>query len=112
MANVNEPSRIVSSVCSAFAGQAPLAQSREARYGPKQPCFLDSSGPGRHKHARGAELQVSRPLLRPVSAVRTQHPTERSRSGTIRAPELNTRTRTMFAVILPAASSTVLPPRM
>ena len=47
--------------------------------------------------ARG--FQVPRPLLRPAGAVNTQHPTERSRSGTIRAPESNTRTRTMFAVI-------------
>src|SRR4249920_29005 len=47
--------------------------------------------------ARG--FQVPRPLLRPAGAVTTQHPTERSRSGTIRAPDSNTRTRTMFAVI-------------
>src|SRR5262245_24158592 len=66
----------------------------------QKPCFLDSYGPGRHNHGRaGPWLRV---LVRRLGAQNPKNrlnPTERSRPGTLRAPESNTRTRTMFAVI-------------
>src|SRR5450631_3139331 len=57
------------------------------------PCFLDSPGPGRHKHRRGNPWQQCLGR-RPI-----HQPTGRSRSGHLRTPGSNTRTRTMFAVI-------------
>src|SRR6476659_5179921 len=120
MANVREPSRIVSSVCSAF----PAGFGQRLEHDPEKwiPVFGKDHAPTKGKAGNGGMgqnspvsltvpvpvaislrvargFQVPRPLLRPAGAVNTQHPTERSRSGTIRAPESNTRTRTMFAVI-------------
>src|SRR3954470_15953595 len=120
MANVRGASRIVSSVCSAFP--AGFGQRLEHDPEKKIPVFGKDHAPTKGKAGNGGMgqnspvsltvavpspisfrvarvFQVPRPLLRPAGAVNTQHPTERSRSGTIRAPESNTRTRTMFAVI-------------
>src|SRR4051812_40527665 len=120
MANVRGPSRIVSSVCSAF----PAGFGQTLEHDPEKwiPVFGKDHAPTKRKGGNGGMgqnspvsltvpvavaislrvargFQVPRPLLRPAGAVNTQHPTGRSRSGIIRAPETNTRTRTMFAVI-------------
>src|SRR5262245_44413721 len=82
------------------AVSATLAQSRQPRYAPKWPCFLDSSGPGRHKHAPSARSLEFRALC--CGLLAPQEPTNRAKEAgpaLVRAPESNTRTRTMFAVI-------------
>ena len=99
MANVRgaEPHRFLdlSRLCAGWRENA-IARPGTAVWA-KTPVSLTVSVPAAIS-MRVARVRVPRPL-RPTGAVNTQHPTERSRSGPIRAPESNTRTRTMFAVI-------------